>query len=523
VASGGTGTFPAETAVFIGYTLLDDDGGETTLAPAITLTTRDALPDPEDGPGAVIDYTGGVLRADTYYYALTFSDGSGGETLVGPSVAVEREPGFASGQVQLTGMATLAAAAGAPAWRMYRAAGGGRLAFLTQGTSNSFTDDGTVPCDCNVSPPVRNITNGANRIRVTVPAAPAASAFSVYLSETGDFTSPAFAGTYPMSSAGTPIVYDGFDVDDGAPPDVSTSVQGASKIDPDTELLDWNWKRSVATTAELPVGSAGDVRLVRTTGSLYAVLGSAAHAPGDWSPLVGADGLTTVIVDPDTEVGVTAIEFRGDGATLEREGDTAVVNLPVASGGGGGGGGGGTVNTVIVGAGTEADVTAIAFVADGATLTRSGDMAVVEIPVGSGGGGGGGGGALRARETVVLLASASVAPAAHFSSAAAVAPGYRVLQASLTTGSQGRVRLYDRAARRDADVARSSSTPPTGDHGLMLDVDVASAAATNLAPPAEGYNLDSPASDLIYYTLTNEGGSSVALEAELVLVQTEAL
>jgi hypothetical protein len=147
----------------------------------------------------------------------------------------------------------------------------------------------------------------------------------------------------------------------------------------------------------------------------------------------------------------------------------------------------------------------------------------VEIPVGSGGGGGGGGGALRARETVVLLASASVAPAAHFSSAAAVAPGYRVLQASLTTGSQGRVRLYDRAARRDADVARSSSTPPTGDHGLMLDVDVASAAATNLAPPAEGYNLDSPASDLIYYTLTNEGGSSVALEAELVLVQTEAL
>jgi hypothetical protein len=76
------------------------------------------------------------------------------------------------------------------------------------------------------------------------------------------------------------------------------------------------------------------------------------------------------------------------------------------------------VNTVIVGAGTEADVTAIAFVADGATLTRSGDMAVVEIPVGSGGGGGGGGGALRARETVVLLASASVAPAAHFSSAA---------------------------------------------------------------------------------------------------------
>src|SRR4051812_45884985 len=111
VASGGTGTFPAASSIFVGYTLLDAEGGETALAPAITLTTRDPLPDPEDGPVGVIDYTAGVLRADTYYYALTFSDGAGGETLVGPSVAVEREPGFPSGQVRLTGMATLAAAA----------------------------------------------------------------------------------------------------------------------------------------------------------------------------------------------------------------------------------------------------------------------------------------------------------------------------------------------------------------------------------------------------------------------------
>lgn len=405
-ASAGVGSFPADTSVFVGYTLLDEHGGETTMAPAVTLSTRESLAAPDDVPSAVADYTAGVLRADTYYYALTFSDGAGGETTVGPSIAVEREPGFASGRVLLSGMATLAAAAGAPAWRLYRATGGGRLAFLAQGATDAFTDDGTVPCDCNVSPPPRNITNGANRIGVVVPSAAGASGFALYLSETGDFTSPSFAGAHPIADAGDTIVFDGFDVDDGAPPDVSSSVPGASKINPDTDLLDWNWKRSVDTTAELPAGDQGDVRLVRGTATLYAVLGSAAAAPGDWTALVGAESsasgtVRTVIVGADSEVAVEALEVVASGATIERIGNTARVTIPVPSGGTGEpGGGSGTLQLVSAsGGGAVEGASAITFVSgDGAgvTVAPSGASAIVTVSAVAGPEGPAGSGNVRA-------------------------------------------------------------------------------------------------------------------------------
>lgn len=379
-ASAGGGTLPADTALWIGYTLLDEENGETTLAPVVTMNTRGVIEAPVDGPSAHVDYTAGVLRADTYYYAITFTDGAGGETTAGPSVSVEREPGSPSAQVIIEGLDALVANASAAGWRLYRATGGGQLDFLTEGTSDSFTDDGGVACNCNVRPPTRNRTNQTNRIGVVVPSA-AASGFNLYVSEDGSFISPCLYGTYPMASAGQTIQITQLLADDGAPPDVSTALPGASKIDPDTELIDWHWKRPVASASQLGAGEAGDVRAVRESGTIYVVRGSAAAVPADWAPVAGQD---LTVRAPGGEFLTDLLEFEGAGVTITEAGPGHSI-VTIAGGGGGGGGGSsasGSLREVSVPGDAILDPEAIQFVGSSGTLItleQTGASAVVTI------------------------------------------------------------------------------------------------------------------------------------------------
>lgn len=320
-ASGGA--LPADTTLILGYTQLDGLSGETALSPVTALTTPPPMEPPANSPFAAVQYTAGSLLTGTYYYALTFTDAGGGETPPGPSIEVSREPGYASGQIALSGLNQ-----GSP-WRLYRAKGGQGFDLLTSGTGDTFLDDGLTPLDCGQVPPQENTTNQQSVVNLTLPAV--TTDMRVYVSLDGEFTSPALLGAYPAASAGAAVSIALLRADDGAPPEISTAVAGAQKIDPDTELLEWTWKRPVASASVLP-GDAGegDVRLVRAESRLYGFVASA------WTPLTAEGGVSVVsasggasVIDPD------AITFVGSGGTsvqVSPNGASAVVTITSSGG-----------------------------------------------------------------------------------------------------------------------------------------------------------------------------------------------
>lgn len=298
IASGGT--IAPEVTLSLGYTLEDAQGGETQISPLATTSTGAPMSVPVAAPSAAFSDSAGSLLVNTYYYGVTWTDGEGGETPLGPTVGVERPPGFASGQIELSNLSFGMATAEAVGWRLYRAIGGSTFSLLATGNSSSdtFTDDGTTSADCDVHPPLdsENTTRRINTLKVSLPPSDlnmsGASLINLYLSTDGDFGGASLLDSYPLASAGQSAIYRTIELQDQAPPDVNRSVGGANQIDPDTELLDWHWKRPVAASAELGSGSLGDVRLVYATGDFYGVLAPLASADkaSEWTRLASAGG-----------------------------------------------------------------------------------------------------------------------------------------------------------------------------------------------------------------------------------------
>lgn len=76
-----------------------------------------------------------------------------------------------------------------------------------------------------------------------------------------------------------------------------------------------------------------------------------------------------------------------------------------------------------------------------------------------------------------------------------------------------RVRLYDRANKRDADVSRAIGIEPTGDHGVLFDMTFGAESVgknIGLYPPVTLINNDSgqASSPLIYYRIDEVGGNT---------------
>lgn len=284
------GTLPADTVFALTYTLVDERGGETLSAPIATVTTPAPLDEPFEAPQIALELDqGGTLTAGTYYYAASFVDDAGGETPIGPAVEVVREPGAASARVRLTGLADLIADAGALRYRLYRAKGQETFALLADDVVDEVLDDGSIALDCGVHPQDENTTNSTNSLSVTVPVLPAeAAAFRVFLGVDGDFTSPSLFGPARLpAEAGAPIVVAGVDVDEGAPPDVATTVAGASKIDASTEIENLRWQPPVADEASLPAAAGntiGDARVALAEMTLWGWDGAT------WRALGGAGG-----------------------------------------------------------------------------------------------------------------------------------------------------------------------------------------------------------------------------------------
>lgn len=541
IASGGT--LAAGVTVYLGYTLLDENGGETMISPIATITTDPPLDVPDATFGASADYGGGTLAAETYYYGLSIIDAAGGETPIGGTVMVTRDPGFASGQVLLDGLMDPVAEVGGAGWRLWRAVGGGDYFHIADGATDTFTDDGITCGDCSLEPvdENENLTNGTNAVDVLVPSGGVmaqASGFALYASEDPTFAGPSLVGHFPAASAGAVMTFTELLAEDARPPDVSTSIPGANKIDPDTELIDWHWKRPVPTVADLPSGAAsGDVRVVLSDGFPRRFLDGAWDT---WQTTV--DGTVREVGDVETPA---SIQFVGSGGTtvdVAASGASAVVTITGGAAGGGGSTTSGTVSSIQSLTDTVDDPYGIQFLASGGAVVAVSDMGdgrarvllgldPAELPPGPDGPEGpegpegpagpvGPSGSAIASRTTASATTASLASGAGADVTIPLAKGYRLLD--ITTSRAARVRLYATAADRTADVARAIGTDPTGDHGCYLDfVTTVSDLSWRLTPPVEGANMEAAPDANVSMRVTNLDAAG-AVVVTFTYVQTES-
>lgn len=279
------GAIPAGLNLSIGYTWIDDDGGETLISGIETVETAAAVDDPQEAPTAELKTDAGALLVGNYDYGVTITDGAGGETALSPAASANVLPGpHARVLIGRLKLILEAAGVGGAEWRLWRRLNGGLWYLVEQGIGETVNDNGTLAGDCTVAPPSTSTILGSNEVTITVTeAAPArVSHFNLYVSRDGSFVSPCLVAQYPIAKIGEPIVLAGLAPAVGAPPLVSTSIPGASKINPDTDLIEWNWKRHLAKVSELPTegNDVGDIRLVIEGPGLYFWTGT------EWEKLV---------------------------------------------------------------------------------------------------------------------------------------------------------------------------------------------------------------------------------------------
>src|SRR5947199_137098 len=157
--------------------------GCSSSAPWVTSTTvtwrcqtRPPLPlqDPTFAPAAAVDYLAGALLAGSASYAVTVTDGLGGETVIGPAATVDILPGNPNAEVSLSGLAAIVAASNlgglaTAGWRLWRQIGGGPWYLIGTGQADGFLDNG-IAGDCTVAPPFSSTAGATNTLDVTVPA-----------------------------------------------------------------------------------------------------------------------------------------------------------------------------------------------------------------------------------------------------------------------------------------------------------------------------------------------------------------
>lgn len=382
------GTIPSDTLIAACYTVVDEYGGESLPSPMASVSTAPGIAEPFEVPDFEIDTTQGNLRNGTYYYVVTLTDDTGGETLPSPPLQVDIQPGSDLNAIVFAGLTSITeGSVGATGWRLYKSSGQSRFHYIADGPAglDSVTDDGLLCADCLTEPPTSGHTNSTNRVTVQVPldgVISGAVVFRLYLGLDGDFTSPALAGEFTPDMAETDLVFDSIAVDTGTPPDASTTVAGAQKIDPDTDMVNWHWKSPVATTADLPDDAEeGDSRFVLEDATIWLFkatewvqytappafwkepvpttgdLPTAGNVPGDvrtvlsdyslhiWDVGSGQWILLSPKGVPIMDEGVVvpdrgALDFHGSSVTVtdDETGNKTVVTI---TGGGGGGGGGG--------------------------------------------------------------------------------------------------------------------------------------------------------------------------------------
>jgi hypothetical protein len=524
------GTIPSDTTVYVGYTLTDADGGETMLNPEpVVVTTQGGLDTPIDAPDVATFHDAGTLVAGSYRYAITVTDGLGGETALGPAITIVVPPGNASSRNEISGLAALVADSGGTGYRLWRSVNGGPWGLISSGAADLVNDDGSLCADCkNVTPPIRTgSTNATNTLLVTVPAvAPntQATSFSIYATTDGTFGNPSLLGTYPIADLGTEKTYTSLDFLDGAPPEANQTFPGAQPVNADTDIINLRVKAPVATAGDLPTedNRDGDLRVTLDDHHLHVWDATAVG----WGDLATGGAVPTGVIVQDEGAALPqrgTLDFVGDGVVATDDAATGrtIVTITGVPGPAGGLTWQGVwdvatdyaVNDVV----RTTDVDGVEHlwvaVADPAIGDEPGVAAAWEVLIdaATGGGGGGGGTGGFSRQNVVVNVSGDAD--------AALPRGYRLLKVHSDLAT--RVRLYTRADKRAADVARPSNTPPTGaDHGVIFDADLDADSPLTMTPAIDGWNDDDVVADVGYARIDPAAVGTVPT-VTLTLVQTE--
>lgn len=507
------GSIEADQAVTIGYTLLDDQGGETAVSPSVTLSTAPALDGPTSALEGVVTYSSGALMTANYMYAITLTDGAGGETPIGPVVSLDRDPGTSYAEITLFGLNTDFAVSGATGWRLYKSVNGDPFGYYASGTAASFVDYGQGCVDCGQPPPTRNRTNNANKITVIVPGnasattgsgvTSGASLFRIYGSLDGTFDGDSLLGEFPTASAGSGITYTALNFLSGRPPVQSTTVRGASRINAE-DLTNLYWRAPVAASGLLPQAERiGEVRFAKDTGNIYAAASGATVASGGigWVRIAsgaGAGGPGTVTVagsgGAPSVAGKTEIRFAASGGAsvaVQDQGGTAVQVLIGASGIQGPQGASG---------------------APGAAGPAG--AAGAQGPPGSNVPG------LVNRTWASAAIGPAVASGASAIAGIALGSGWRLMGISATESM--RVRVYAASADQLADAGRAIGVDPYGDHGLYADFVIPAAdLAWRFTPQVDGSSFEGPAQTANPVTITRMTASGASGIVGLQYVRTE--
>lgn len=250
-ALGAGGSLPSGLKIYVVYTLIDADGGETLPVAATSVTMPSGYHSPTSA--ATLTAIGGTLTKGSFSYGLSITDGAGGETAIGPVATAYGSGGFRIGN--LTAITTAASGgAGGAGWRIWRRQNGGQLYLIATGAAatNTFDDTG-VAGDCTIAPPKVNTTSASNLLHVTVPGGQPSGTvqFAIYASANGVFNSPALLGVYPAADLGSVKSYTSLLVAIGSPPPVTRAYPGAANLNAETEINHLHWWKPVADLTAL--------------------------------------------------------------------------------------------------------------------------------------------------------------------------------------------------------------------------------------------------------------------------------
>lgn len=133
---------------------------------------------------------------------------------------------------------------------------------------------------------------------------------------------------------------------------------------------------------------------------------------------------------------------------------------------------------------------------------------------------GGGGGSLQSRGTVVFNTSGSHANGATENDTGVGFKTYALLK--IATDRAAWVRVYSTVAARTADAGRVRTTDPTPDAGVIAEVITTGAETVAFTPGVIGFNNETSPTTDIQIAVTNDSGSTSAVQVTLTLLQLEA-
>lgn len=126
---------------------------------------------------------------------------------------------------------------------------------------------------------------------------------------------------------------------------------------------------------------------------------------------------------------------------------------------------------------------------------------------------------LAVRATATATTSSLASGATDSTTTVTLGKGYRLY--SIQTSRPCRVRLYETAAQKTADLSRPVGTDPASSVGVTFEYVTVDNTSRTLSPLVDGANLESVPTSVVSMAVTNNDTATGTVTVTLVYVQTE--